>query len=368
MGVSGVMPVLPQIAKEMNAPIESIGLILTCFTLPGIFLTPLAGIAADRYGRKTVLLPSLIVFGIAGTACAFTHDLNTLITLRFIQGLGAAPLGVLYTTIIGDLYSGTERTRVMGYNSAVLSLGTAIFPAIGGLLGELGWNWAFVQPLVALPLCYCAWKHLDTPKPAKSKDLKKYFRTALVTIRSRQAVSLFSITLLSFCIIYGPLVTFFPILSDTRFQMSPASIGGIFAISSFATAIAASQMGKLTRWITERYTLVIAGLLYAIGMTTIPLASSFWCLLIPISIFGLAQGFNFPNITTLLTSLAPLEQRAAIMAVNGTILRLAQTVAPMLFTLLYWIGGINGVYYGGAICGIGILLIAALRVTNEKPY
>lgn len=368
MGVSSIMPVLPLMTRELNVPVATIGLILTSFTLPGIFLAPVSGILADRYGRKPILVTGLIIFGLAGTACGFANNLHTLLILRFLQGVGAAPLGVLYTTIIGDLYTGKERTRIMGYNAGVLGMGTAIYPAVGGLMGELGWHWPFFLPLLSLPLAYSVVRHLHLPEPAHKQDMRSYFRAAADIIKSKQAVALFSITLLTFCILYGPIVTFFPVLADTKFNVPPSAIGGLFGASSLATALASALIGKLTRWLSERTMLCIGHVLYIGSMVLIPFAPHYWAMLLPICAFGLAQGFNFPNLTTLLTSLAPLEQRAAVMAVNGTVLRLAQTIAPMLFTLVFWIGDLSLVYYAGAATAAFMLYTTLRHVTSERQY
>ncbi|UZP68068.1 MFS transporter [Desulfovibrio mangrovi] len=368
MGVSSIMPVLPLLARELQAPVETIGLVLTGFTLPGIFLAPVAGILADRYGRKKVLIPSLIIFGLAGAACGLAQTLSDLLILRFIQGIGAAPLGVLYTTIIGDLYKGKERTRIMGLNAGVLGMGTAIFPALGGLLGELGWHWPFFLPLVALPLCYAVLKHLNLPEPESKQDLKSYFKSAKEIVQSKQAVALFAVTLLTFFILYGPIVTFFPVLADTSFDVPPSAIGGLFGASSLATALASALIGKLSRWFSERTMLCVGHVLYIISMILIPLTPHYWWMFIPICTFGLAQGFNFPNLTTLLTSLAPIEQRAAVMAVNGTVLRLAQTISPMFFTLVFWIGDLSAVYYAGAALSAFMLYITLARVSSTLHH
>lgn len=368
MGVSSIMPVLPLLARELDAPVETIGLVLTAFTLPGIFLAPVAGILADRFGRKKVLVPGLIIFGLAGAACGLAQTLPPLLTLRFVQGIGAAPLGVLYTTIIGDLYKGKERTRIMGLNAGVLGIGTAIFPALGGLMGELGWHWPFFLPLIALPLCVAVLTRLDLPEPEFKQDLKSYFKSAREIIQSRQAIALFSVTLLTFFILYGPIVTFFPILADTTFDVPPSAIGGLFGASSLATAIASALIGKLSRWFSERTMLCVGHGLYIVAMLLIPFTPHYWWMLLPICIFGLAQGFNFPNLTTMLTSLAPIEQRAAIMAVNGTVLRLAQTVAPMFFTLFYWIGDLKAVYFAGAAVSVLMLYITVTRVSSTLRH
>ena len=66
--------------------------------------------------------------------------------LRFFQGMGPAALGTLNVTVIGDIYDGRERSSALGYNSSVLSVGTASYPAIGGLLATFGWFYPFALP------------------------------------------------------------------------------------------------------------------------------------------------------------------------------------------------------------------------------
>src|SRR3712207_7363843 len=73
-------------------------------------MTPLLGVLSDRYGRKKILVPALILFGLAGGACAFARSFELLLALRFFQGMGAAALGTLNVTVIGDIYEGRERS------------------------------------------------------------------------------------------------------------------------------------------------------------------------------------------------------------------------------------------------------------------
>ena len=89
MGVASITPAFPQIIKHYKLTVQQIGYLITVFTLPGIFLTPFMGILADKYGRKTILFPSMIIFGIAGFLCAFQTNYESLLILRFFQGVGA---------------------------------------------------------------------------------------------------------------------------------------------------------------------------------------------------------------------------------------------------------------------------------------
>ncbi|MFV0420652.1 MFS transporter [Oleidesulfovibrio sp.] len=359
MGVSSIIPTLPLISRELNAPIATIGLVITAFTLPGIILTPVAGILADRYGRKKVLIPSLLLFALAGGACGFANDLTSLIVLRFFQGIGVAPLGVLYATIIGDLYEGNTRIKAMGYNAGVLSIGTAIYPAIGGFIGEMGWQAPFFLPFATLPMAYIAWRWLELPQPDASQGMGAYFKKAAKALRSRQALGLFSVSFLTFTMLYGPVITFIPILADNRFSATPSLIGALFALTSLGTAIGAARIGVLAERFKPHRLLLAGQIFYLLAMILVPHMTSFWWLLLPVFFFGLAQGLNYPNLMTLLSSLAPLEQRAAIMAVNGMTLRIAQTLAPLAVTSVYAIGGFNAVYAFGGATAVLMFLITA---------
>jgi ACDE family multidrug resistance protein len=93
MGVSSISPALPEIQAAFGIPKAAVGLLIVVFTLPGVLFAPLFGVLADRYGRKTVLVPSLLLFGIAGSACSLVRDVDLLLALRFLQGIGAASLG-----------------------------------------------------------------------------------------------------------------------------------------------------------------------------------------------------------------------------------------------------------------------------------
>jgi MFS transporter, ACDE family, multidrug resistance protein len=114
-------------------------------------MTPVLGVLPDRYGRKKILVPALLLFGLAGGACAFARGFEALLILRFFQGMGAAALGTLNVTVIGDIYEGRERSAALGYNSSVLSFGTASYPAIGGLLATFGWFYPFAFPSSRYP-------------------------------------------------------------------------------------------------------------------------------------------------------------------------------------------------------------------------
>jgi ACDE family multidrug resistance protein len=363
LGVSSITPAFPRIVEELGISPQAVGSLITVFTLPGVFLTAFLGVLADQFGRKRILFPALLLFAVAGCACAFVRDFRPLLLLRFLQGVGAAGLGAMNVTIIGDLYTGEERAAAMGCNSSVLSVGTASYPAIGGALATLGWFYPFLLPLAAIPVAVAVLFSLDSPEPSRPQDLRQYLGEAWMVMANRRVGALFAVGTLTFILYYGSYLAYFPLLIRGRFGVSLFAVGLIVSVASVATALASSQSGRLAGMFSGRALIGASCLLYAVPLVAIPMVSSLWQYLIPVSIFGVAQGINMPSQMALLAGQAPMEQRGAMMSVNGMVLRLGQTLGPLVMGLVLTVSGLNGVFFGGAVCAL-VMLAVVLVVMN----
>ena len=360
MGVASITPAFPRIASELGISKQSVGLLIIIFTLPAVVLTPVLGVMADRYGRKNVLIPSLILFGIAGGMCTLVRKFEVLLVLRFFQGAGAASLGAINITLIGDIFTGKRRTEAMGYNASVLSVATASYPFLGGLLASAGWYYPFILPVLAVPVAIIVLLKLRNPEPRGIQNFRQYLVAALKAIKTRKVLTYFFASFGTFIILYGSYLTYFPFLLENLHDASPFVIGLMMSSMSVMTAITSSQLGKISRLFNEKNLLKISFILYSLSLLTIPLISDIWMLLVPLTIFGLAHGMNIPCIQILLTGIAPIEYRAAFMSVNGMVLRLGQTLGPILMGAAFVTGGLGYPFYAGAvICIIIFSLLAA---------
>lgn len=366
MGVASIAPALPKMARALEVSNDQIGLLITVFTLPGILLTPVLGVLADRGGRKRILVPSLLLFGAAGTACAFTTDFAVLLLLRFAQGIGGATLGALNVTLIGDLYEGRRRATAMGYNGSVLSLGTASYPAIGGGLALLGWHFPFFIFILAIPVGLLVMRLLDNPEPENGERMGSYLREVGRSLRSLRVAGLFSANFLTFVMLYGGYLTFFPILLDQRFELSSLAIGALLSGSSLVTAATSSQLGRLTRRFSEQGLILIAGLLYLGVFLSIPTAESIALLIPAVLVFGLAQGINIPSVLNLLTHQAPTRYRAAFLSVNWMVLRSGQALGPFLLGLIYGLFNLEATFHAASLAAFLFLLVGGGLVLERR--
>ena len=366
MGVSSIAPAFPTIARSLDVTSAEIGLLITFFTLPGIIFTPIFGILADRYNRKVILIPSLFLFGIAGTACAFATSFDQLLLFRAFQGVGSAALGVLNLTLIGDLYSGNRRASVMGYNGSVLSIGTAMYPAIGGALAVLGWHYPFFLTLLAIPVGLFALFFLTQESEKNGLGINLYLKEIKSALMSKMVLGLFLGMFLTFIILYGGYITFFTILLDEKFEKSSLAIGIILSGSSLVTAVTSAQLGKLTKRFSEKNLIAAAAILYTVIFLMIPMINNIWYFILPISLFGVAQGMNIPSILNLLTGYAPKEFRAAFLSVNWMVMRFGQALGPYFLGLVYMYISLEGTFYVTAIAGALFVLNSLTLIRTGK--
>ncbi|MFH1821843.1 MAG: MFS transporter [Methanobacteriota archaeon] len=356
LGLSVITPVFPMIVNEFNITPQEIGLLVSIFTLPGIILSPIFGIFADRLGRKNIMVPSLMLFGVAGGTSFFASDFNTLLILRFFQGIGMAPLWPLIFTIVSDLFSGKRRAAAIGYNVSITNVGHAIFPAIGGALAILGWQYPFLLSLVAIPVGLIVLFSLKNPEPRNKHNLKKYLSNFSRNLKNRQVVGLIVIGAVIFIVFGGAYLVYFPLLIGNSFGASPLIIGLVMTIMPAAAAITASQTGKLAKMYPEKNLLKATFVLYIVALVIIPFVNTLWLLFIPSVLFGIAFGLSDASRMTLLSKLAPMIRRAALLSADEMILVSGLTSGPLLMGVIFSFGGINGVFYAAA--GLSILMLA----------
>lgn len=342
LGNSMLIPVFPRFEQVLNLSHVQVGLLITAFSLPAGLLIPLAGILSDRIGRKKIITPALILYGlgglVAGVASLLWEDPFGLILVgRVIQGIGAGGTYQMAMALTGDIVVGNELTRSLGFLEASNGAGKVVSPILGSLAALLGWySPFFVYSIFALPVAAAVWWGVEEPNPGgKREPLAQYFST-LCRILSRKGLSL-AVALLAGLVALFTLFGLLSYLSDIleqRFALRGIAKGLVLAIPVSAMAITSYLTGVFLegRHQLLKAALVTGLLLAAAALLTVPLYR-----LSPIFFFaagvaaGVGIGAILPPLNTLITTAASQDERGIITAVYGTVRFLGVAAGPPAF-------------------------------------
>ncbi|MBD2336078.1 MFS transporter [Calothrix sp. FACHB-156] len=369
-GIFSINPVVPNIATGLNTSPQEIGLIMTAFLLPTTIGSPIGGALADRFGIKKILIPSLIIFGIGGILCALASNFRSLIEWRLLTGIGAASLESLELTMISDLYSGKMLTGAMGFNSAMIGVAATVYPMIGGALAALNWRYPFLLSVLALPLALLIATKLQLPtrqKTTENLELKSYLQTTWKNLQNPQVIGLLFTVFSMFIIELGACYIYLPIYAGQFLGASGTQIGLLLSTDSIAFAIAASQLGLLVRWVSEKSLIVAGFLLCGLSLLMIPAIHNVWLLLIPSIIAGISQALVLPPLQSMLAAIAPEGYRAGFMALNVTVQSLGRALGPLFGGITFAAWGIAGVFYANVVLSLITVVVFSLLLKKSSP-
>jgi MFS family permease len=162
MGIVILIPVLPQMmghfSEVPNFRYLIQGGVLTMPALCVMLFSPLAGWLADRFGRRRILMTSMVAYAVLGVAPIFLDDLYAIIATRVGVGLCESIILTVSTTLISDYFKGVARERWLASQTAVASISALALIYIGGLLGAAyGWRGPFGIYLYSLLLVVGLW-------------------------------------------------------------------------------------------------------------------------------------------------------------------------------------------------------------------
>jgi MFS family permease len=332
MGVSLVSPVLPDLRPVFGVTDAQVGLVITAYTLPGVVVTPFVGLVADRFGRRRVVVPLLVLFAVAGAGVAVARTFAEVIALRFLQGVGASALITLAVTLIGDVYEGARRDAVMGVNGSTIGTGAAFYPLLGGALAGIRWSAPFLFFGVGALVAVVAVVALDEPDAERSTDVRAYLGRLRAVATLPQALGVFVALFAAFLIFYGAVLTALPLLLRDAYGLGTGRIGATLSAVAIASAVVSSQYGRLSDRLTAPRLVAVGFVAYGLGLFGVRLAGSPRAVAAALLVFGVGFGVVMPAIDTTVVTLVDDDLRAGVMGLRTSVLRLGQTVGPVAFT------------------------------------
>lgn len=354
MGASLVSPALPAIRDALAISETQAGLVLTVYSLPSIVLAPVAGALVDRFGRRLVLVPSLLVYGLAGGAIALTADFAALVALRFVQGSAASGLITLSLTLVGDRFDGARRNAVMGVNTAAMTTGVAVSPIVGGFLADVVWSLPFAVYALSVGVAAFAFVALEEPEGLTQRLDLSYLRGAAERVLTAEGLPLYAAVFAVFFVYFGAVNTSVPFLLERSFALRSLAIGLILSVPLVTSSVVAFWNGRLVRYATSRGLILLGFACYGAGLAGVWLATSPLHVAATLVVLGVGHGLVIPSMDTAISALAPDRYRGGVMSLRIGSKKVGQTAGPVLFASL---GGLVG--YPRLLLGTGLVTLAA---------
>ena len=322
---------IPDILAHFDRPDGDAGILVAVSPLPAIVLAPVGGILADRFGRRAVLLPSLVLFGIGGLASGMAPTFELLLVFRFVQGIGSASMLGMSLIVIGDHWTGTDRGRIIGMNAAVLTGCLAIFPALGGLLNALGgWRLAFTPYALALVTALLILRLLPPIALGPRVTLRDQVHSASVGLRQPIVILMLALAFIVFCVLFALFLTAMPIHLEEEFGLGAGQRGMVFVAPAVMSAVVALRAASIRNALGDRRVLFIGTALWAGSYLVIGLAGSVAVLIVASLGFAFSEGTVIPMIQDTVNSRTTAETRGAVISMLTAVTRLGQTTGPLI--------------------------------------
>ncbi|MFB6194871.1 MAG: MFS transporter [Haloplanus sp.] len=339
LDVTIVGPALPAIADAFGVSSARSGLVITAFAAPGAVLAPVVGMYADRLGRRRVIVPCLLVYGVAGLAVTLATDLWVVLVLRAIQGsVGGSILASLAMALVGDYYAGPRRNAVMGVLSASVSFSAAAGPVLGGVLAAQSWDAPFYLYGSSVVVAAFVYRYLDAPETEADagggpSTRGSYLRAAIRSLPAREALAAYGATFVGFTLFFGGVLAAVPFLLEETYGLPAGRVGALVTGAMMVAAVVAVFNGRFARYLSNLGLVTVGFVGYAAGLVGVWAASSAGGVLLALGVFGVGHGLVLPSVASALSALAGPEFRGGVMSLRTSVVLGAQAVGPPLFTL-----------------------------------
>lgn len=358
-----LLPVLPDLVESFGQDEAGGGLLLAIGSAPGIVLAPVLGSMADRWGRRTIAVPCLVLFAVGGIALAAADSWTLLLAARFMQGLGATALVSLSIVLLGDWYEGAERVRQLAVNAAVLTTAGAVAPLLAGVMGEhLGPQSPLLISAVGLPIAALAARTLPigrTVAPASSPG------SLLHHLRGDRLVVPLVMGALLFVVYFGPTRAGATFAMDETFGASTSLRGVVLLAASAPSAVVSLVIARRPpadsiRMITWSFGLFAAGLSVMAGAPVLAVFA------MGAAVTGVAEGAIVPLLQSRISAAARPDQRATVLATWASGVRVGQSGGPMLTGLVLRSGSPPALFGSSAVL-VAVLGLVASRMGPLRP-
>jgi len=309
MAILALAPTLPTLLAHFSDVPNARLMVPLLITAPSAciaLLAPAAGFIADRFGRRRLMLYSMVFYGAGGLIPFFVDSFWAVVAGRVVIGIGEAGVLTVVNTLLGDYYAEKERHRWLMIQGVVGSILGTLTVAGSGFLAAQGWHWPFLVYGVAIPIFIASALYLFEPErqgPRRTQaapGLRFPYKIALLVC---------GVTMLMSTIYYVQVINFSMLLQELGVR-DPRSIGLISALPTLGVPLGAVLFRLTTRY-GARLQIQFVCLMYAIGLTGIGLAGHYQAALGFAFVQQVGNGALIPILIAWTQSKFAFEHRAA---------------------------------------------------------
>lgn len=372
LGFGIIIPILPIFSKELGAENYQVGLIAMSFPIMNFLFAPFWGSLSDRYGRRPIILISVLITGLAYLLFSQTVNLWLLLLSRLLAGLGSANLSVAQA-YIADITPPQQRAKSMGLIGAAFGLGFIIGPTVGGYMKSMSSpGHVDLVGYLAAALCLLnfvlAFYLLPESLKEKQKDVRFNFKVISGIVTELRKPNIRELLLINFIFITAFMIMQMSasLFWKEKIGLNEIQMGNTFAFIGLATVIVQGGLvGRLVRRFGEVRLLSYGTYLFIAALVIIPWVTP--DTFIPIELFALAlmalaNGCLTPSITSLLSKTADPKDVGQVLGVNQSFGSVARAAGMGLSGFIY---GIE--FHLPFLLGAVMMLICiGLALTLEK--
>ena len=346
IGFGIVIPVLPYYAEgtKFNATPSQVGLLFASYSVMQLIFSPVLGRLSDKYGRRPVLLVSLLGTSLGFFILGFANTLTLLFVGRIIDGISGGNISTAQA-YIADVTTEENRAKGMGLIGAAFGLGFVFGPAIGGILSRWGVNVPFlfagslalantVLLYFTLPETVTA-DHPARVSAATGRGWNQLFQS-LRNPRLGYVLAIYFLGIVAFSIMTAT----FSLFMMFRLGYDAFHNGWVFAFVGIISAvIQGGLIAILVRKFGEPLLVIIGALLFSISLFAIPFVTPSTGLLAILTIgaiTSIGQAFMSPTLSSLASKSAGVAEQGTVLGVMQSVASLARAVGPSLAAILIY--------------------------------
>jgi MFS family permease len=349
MAIVALMPVVPAIVdnfKSMSHITTWAPLVLSAPGLCIALMSPYAGFLTDKFGRRKLLIVTMILYGLGGIIPFFVNSFPALMGGRLILGIGEAFIMTIGNVLLGDYYSSEQRSKWLMVQGIISSAFGTILLSASGYLAVKGWQYPFLVYNAAFLFALLAWIYIFEPQ--RKENIEK--DEATTKIPFNLIAKLCSITLLA-SIIYFVYTLQFSLALDAMGIKDRTELGNISAVASIAVPIGALVF-KLFSKKSMGLQLLMISILLGTGLAGIGFSHSKLSTMIFAFIQQLGCGMTIPVLIAWGLNVLPAKFRGRGMGFWSSAFFLGQFISPLVVTAVRNMVGslLNAFIVFGMLC------------------